>query len=1655
MNKNEEYNSTYKYNMLFNTIPENNTDDDDKKFNTNLISDIDLQNFDPKRHEYYTNLLNIYNNDYETLKKLLSKYNSIKSFKEKEKKIIREINNYVNRLTIQSGGRGYSGGSGSSGDELNKIEKDCDKMINTTGDLLKESAAVLLASNNDITSITGLVNNLISCSKISAEDEETANSISGSSSGSSPGSRSETPSETPSGSRSGTPSGSRPVTPSGTPSGTPRLRPPLSLDNKALATAIDSFAKVSKQLLSSSAQINKQPNQVSVLIVVETSKRLAQLLQDNKIKSAQVNEALKSAIKVSTKLKLASANIIINDDTAKIIDDAGKDALSSAIAAAGAAAKDVSGAAAKDVSGDLSVSGAEAEDALAVAIRDYATKIGKHLLNSNPQLHTGTITNAINNATEITRTLQEVKNPSSIVQDSLSHAIEISTKLKLVDEKTNVEAAANNALSISNSIAAAEDVKEDGATDDISQGSNSSNSNSSNNRGDRISDNALSVSINKLANTVAHGLSNGKVQLLPDTITNALKTTTEIATTLLGVKKRSVAINDSLKKAIDIAIKLKSVDIQGNVAEAANTALTYAIRTSNALKITRLQLAQKRLERVTAILEKKKAEHSALKDVVKESNDNSSSNYRLFKSIKNPTTKQKSDYNERERKLFLILTSNDKKKREVEKEVEELEKEKKEAEYKVRLAEVEEIKILAPKTVPKTPAPASAASAKAPETEEDEKAKQIAKQLAKQIAESASKLAKRKAAAARSAAAAARSEADKLRDAVVKAKDEYDNTKKNVSKAQYVKKNKEGLVSRLKAFISPLKTPFTKEETKESKELKAAEEALKAADKELKVADKAFNDAEDRLVKLKEDLIKAEEKLKISNAKVKELNAETEAIAAETDAIAADTLEIKEAVDMKILAAKKKEIVIEAIKNLLNHIDNITFSPISQSSQSSPSSPSSQFDLLASHRRSSPFSLVSQRRSPSSPSSPSLQSQQLLPSQQSLPSLPSLPLPASLEDTKKILAEIANALRDLIDSKLSIYEYDAKQVSKSFNTAIIHFEVVVDLFKKVAYEFKPQSHMSATGGAFTNTPASALKQPQTPYNDANLNLLRTLPKNKTNAQLGTIAPLPNTEDGKGKGNDSGDSNGDGDGSDDSVYSRVLAKLTKEDGKYKELIRLMLEKKEFVKYKANSPDITPDDIKIKLEGLAKKAQELAEESPKLLAIIQMYLKDKGNIEKQIDINLKITKDRDVKRKGKEDKNIEDENDKIKEVIKGIKNELNDVENDIIKYKSNKTTAEEAKKAAAISKEAAETVAKAAEAAKAAKTTTESTTSLDNDGEDNSDGNVSEEISGEILELKEKAQLAALAKEKAKQAKLAEDNAEIAEVSYGLVDILDKTFVNKGKEAKIFGGAFDPADKYSDDSLKTQYIETQRYNKIDNNVINEFRKHKSERDGSGNGSKGLERIKTDNKIEQLSNDIDVYNASSFEDKEQNRKYITRRIEAFENDPNNPIEELALTFDDRIVFIIATFFIRYITIIMIQWCIDINIIRTFYEGFIYYALIYIIIFWFIVLFINIDNSYEVKYMNFNGVINSIRTLFYYFYMGTNGISRLLIHTSLIIILIIIPIILNIKKKQDLTTDDSSPQDDNMKVLTYEERKQLSKALSLFTMFIWLFTSIIATKF
>jgi len=178
-------------------------------------------------------------------------------------------------------------------------------------------------------------------------------------------------------------------------------------------------------------------------------------------------------------------------------------------------------------------------------------------------------------------------------------------------------------------------------------------------------------------------------------------------------------------------------------------------------------------------------------------------------------------------------------------------------------------------------------------------------------------------------------------------------------------------------------------------------------------------------------------------------------------------------------------------------------------------------------------------------------------------------------------------------------------------------------------------------------------------------------------------------------------------------------------------------------------------------------------------------------------------------------------------------------------------------------------------------------------------------------------------------------------------------------------------------------------------------------------------------------------------QNLKNALTKLETADD---NPLEVLKLTREDRLVFMLVTFFIRYITVLMVQWCIDINIIQDFYQGFLFYAFIYIVIFWFIIMFVNIDIPKK-SYMDFDTGMGNIRNIFYYFYMGTNGITRLLTHSLLIIILLIIPILLNIKEKKYNHTEDN--------ILDYEERKKLIKTLSLFTIFIWVLTSIIATKF
>ena len=279
-----------------------------------------------------------------------------------------------------------------------------------------------------------------------------------------------------------------------------------------------------------------------------------------------------------------------------------------------------------------------------------------------------------------------------------------------------------------------------------------------------------------------------------------------------------------------------------------------------------------------------------------------------------------------------------------------------------------------------------------------------------------------------------------------------------------------------------------------------------------------------------------------------------------------------------------------------------------------------------------------------------------------------------------------------------------------------------------------------------------------------------------------------------------------------------------------------------------------------------------------------------------------------------------------------------------------------------------------------------------------------------------------------------------------------------EKKFFKEYIFYNDKLNNNSKATSggggYKETELRNILKNNfdMKNISKLNRKINDNDNNNDNKNPFNDNNNKLKNINDKINEY----YDEPEIYKDTIKNDLNNFDNDPDNPLNELELKFDDRVIFIMSTFFIRYISILLVQWAIDINIIKNFHDGFFYYALIYIFIFWFIVFFINVDNTTQIDYMNFDNYMNSIRSIFYYYYMGTNGVTRLIVHTILITVMIFIPIILNIKKtNNDNTISNDEELNDEDKIIDYDERKQLIKSLSLFTIYMWILTSIIATKF
>lgn len=202
------------------------------------------------------------------------------------------------------------------------------------------------------------------------------------------------------------------------------------------------------------------------------------------------------------------------------------------------------------------------------------------------------------------------------------------------------------------------------------------------------------------------------------------------------------------------------------------------------------------------------------------------------------------------------------------------------------------------------------------------------------------------------------------------------------------------------------------------------------------------------------------------------------------------------------------------------------------------------------------------------------------------------------------------------------------------------------------------------------------------------------------------------------------------------------------------------------------------------------------------------------------------------------------------------------------------------------------------------------------------------------------------------------------------------------------------------------------------------------------KPLEKFNTS--IEKAVNGKDV-GELSYEDLKKVKQIIN-------SSKTNPIySSVEISYSDRIIFIIITFLIRIISLLLIEWSINAGIINSFASAFIYYCIIYLLLFLFVVMVVNVSYYYPAVQLYTDNNIASIPAFFYYFYIYTNGYSRLIAHVFIILILLFIPFIL----KEDLNDNNELIRNN------YLKKNKINNTLSKFTLMIFILTSIIASKF
>lgn len=171
-------------------------------------------------------------------------------------------------------------------------------------------------------------------------------------------------------------------------------------------------------------------------------------------------------------------------------------------------------------------------------------------------------------------------------------------------------------------------------------------------------------------------------------------------------------------------------------------------------------------------------------------------------------------------------------------------------------------------------------------------------------------------------------------------------------------------------------------------------------------------------------------------------------------------------------------------------------------------------------------------------------------------------------------------------------------------------------------------------------------------------------------------------------------------------------------------------------------------------------------------------------------------------------------------------------------------------------------------------------------------------------------------------------------------------------------------------------------------------------------------------------------------------------YKNIPQFSPERININMTDRAIFIITTLIIRILTLSLIYWALNSNLINNFRTAYIYYCCIYILFFTFIVGIVNVIYYYPIFDLFSNVSISNIPNLLYYFYIHINGPNRLILHIVLILLLLFIPFVLDMDKK--------NIEENNTNIsFDYSQKQKIYNSIANFSLIVWILTSIIATKF